>query len=357
MNDLMNRGILYLLCLVPFLHNYLSLHCVVICLAVLSASCLNSFLPGKYVYADSVLYAALAVRFPVLTYFLPLFFYNVKLTDKKSRKIFLLLAGMSVFCFRHAAPQHICYCLLLTLTAVVLQYYKTEIHNTKAQFHQYRDDSVESSLLLKEKHQALLAKQNYEIHVATLTERNRIAREIHDNVGHLLTSSLLQTGALQVVNQDERLNLPLQNLSDTLNTAMTSVRDSVHDLHADSLDMKKALENLLRPITGYEIEFSYECFHEPGKEIRYAFIAISKEAVNNIRKHSNATRIQIRVREHPAFYQLSIADNGTDIKPIRDTGIGLANMRERIENLGGNIHFSTEHGFRILISVMKGERT
>lgn len=354
MNDLINRGILYLLCLVPFLYNSISPASVVICLAILSAGCLCSLLPDKYVYALSLLYAGFAIPFAKLIFFLPLFFYNVETGRGRGRGKFLLLAGISVFCFRHAAPQHICYFFLLTLTAVVLQYYRSEIKNTKVQFHQYRDDNVESSLLLKEKHHALLTKQNYEIHVATLTERNRIAREIHDNVGHLLTSSLLQTGALQVINQDERLNFPLQNLSDTLNTAMTSVRNSVHDLHDDSLDMKKALENLLQSITGYEKELNYECFKEPAKDIRYAFIAISKEAINNVRKHSNATKIQIRIREHPAFYQLVIADNGTDIGPIRDTGIGLANMRERIENLGGNIHFSTQHGFHILISVMKG---
>ena len=50
--------------------------------------------------------------------------------------------------------------------------------------------------------------QDYEIHLATLKERNRIAREIHDNVGHLLSRSLLQTGALQVMNHDKALDAP-----------------------------------------------------------------------------------------------------------------------------------------------------
>ena len=45
--------------------------------------------------------------------------------------------------------------------------------------------------------------QDYEIYLATLKERNRIAREIHDNVGHMLTRSILQLGALSVINKDE----------------------------------------------------------------------------------------------------------------------------------------------------------
>ena len=60
-------------------------------------------------------------------------------------------------------------------------------------FHQIRDDSEEHTLLLSEKNKALLEKQDYEIYAATLRERNRIAREIHDNVGHVLSRSILMT--------------------------------------------------------------------------------------------------------------------------------------------------------------------
>ena len=62
-----------------------------------------------------------------------------------------------------------------------------------------RDDSTEKNLLLEEKNHMLVEKQNYEIYTATLKERNRIAREIHDNVGHLLSRSILITGAAKAV--------------------------------------------------------------------------------------------------------------------------------------------------------------
>ena len=221
MKDLINRGILYLLCLVPFLHNFLSLSCIAVCLAVLSLNCLISCLPSqKYICILTLLYAILAIPFPYLTYFLPLCFYNIDIAHKKNLPVFILLAGTSCICFWHTAPEQTGYMIIVILTACLLQYYHKEIHNTKNQFHKYRDDSVEASLYLKEKHNALLAQQDYELHVATLTERNRIAREIHDNVGHLLTSSILQTGALQVINKDQLLDSPLQNLSDTLNCAI-----------------------------------------------------------------------------------------------------------------------------------------
>ena len=76
----------------------------------------------------------------------------------------------------------------------------------------YRDDSTEINLLLKEKNKNLLINQNYEINNATLTERNRIAREIHDNVGHMLSRAIMITGAIKVVNKNENLTTQLITL-------------------------------------------------------------------------------------------------------------------------------------------------
>ena len=82
-------------------------------------------------------------------------------------------------------------------------------------------------------------------------------------------------------------------------------------------------------------------------------IAIVKEAMANIIKHSNATKVSVMLREHPGFYQLLIEDNGTQSSESDTPGIGLTNMRQRVEALGGNIHFRTEAGFAIMVSIRK----
>ena len=61
------------------------------------------------------------------------------------------------------------------------------------------DSGEEKALLLSEKNKALAEKQNSEIYAATLRERNRIAREIHDNVGHVLSRTILLTGAARAL--------------------------------------------------------------------------------------------------------------------------------------------------------------
>ena len=69
------------------------------------------------------------------------------------------------------------------------------------------------------------------------------------------------------------------------------------------------------------------------RTIKYAFLSITKEALSNIIKHSNATAVSILMREHPALWQLVIQDNGTLQSPSATEGIGLENMKERIRKL------------------------
>ena len=71
----------------------------------------------------------------------------------------------------------------------------------QAQLHRTRDDSFELESILKDKNKRLLSEQDQQVHLATLAERNRIAREIHDNVGHLLSRAILLLGAITTVNK------------------------------------------------------------------------------------------------------------------------------------------------------------
>ena len=92
------------------------------------------------------------------------------------------------------------------------------------------------------------------------------------------------------------------------------------------------------------------------RTIKYAFFSITKAALSNIIKHSNATAVSILMREHPALWQLVIQDNGTLQSPSATEGIGLENMKERIRKLNGTITFSCENGFSIFIAIPKNKK-
>lgn len=214
------------------------------------------------------------------------------------------------------------------------------------------------NLLLEEKNRMLAEKQDYEIYAATLKERNRIAREIHDNVGHLLSRSILITGAAKALNASDALSPVLDNLDHSLNQAMTSIRSSVHDLHDESLNLKEAAESLTSDFTFCPVTLHYDMGFEVPREIKYCFISIVKEALSNVARHSNATLVQITMREHPALYQLCIEDNGTLTESNLETllpnrGIGLSNMNDRLKVLNGNLQITIQKGVCLFITIPK----
>ncbi|QOV20198.1 sensor histidine kinase [Blautia liquoris] len=305
----------------------------------------------QYSFAAAALYTFLALFFPSLYIFIPVFLYHM-LQYELYVPIVVSLLGL---CWHLYGKSNEVFFLILfgLLLSFVLQKKTTEYQALKAKFRQTRDDSTELNLLLDHRNKTLLEKQDYEVYTATLRERNRIAREIHDNVGHMLTRSILTLGAVKTVNKQEGLSPLLDTFEQSLNTAMDSIRSSVHDLHDESIDLSEVIKSLISEFTFAPVELEYDMGLDVPKEIKYSFISITKEALTNVARHSNATRVHITMREHPGLYQISIHDNGTKESTAASTGIGILNMRDRVEALQGHMQILREHGFKLFITIPK----
>lgn len=296
-------------------------------------------------------YALISLLFPPLLLFFPALLY-IMLQYQCHLALMLSGIGFVLYYPSHQAPLWFVMVFGAAL-AFFLQSKSTAYETLSVNYKQTRDDSTELNLLLTEKNQALLEKQDYEIYTATLKERNRIAREIHDNVGHMLSRALLMVGALKAMNTQEPLHEPLQALEGTLHSAMDSVRMSVHDLHDESVNLKEVIQGLINDFDFCPVVLDYDMGIHVPREVKYSFISIVKEALTNIVKHSNATKAYILLREHPALYQLAVEDNGTKSIANKDSGIGLVNLNERVNALKGHIQIRSEHGFRIFITIPK----
>lgn len=319
----------------------------------LTLSCLCTYFANQRICGFIiVLFCLISLPEPHFAPYLPLFLYDILYLNNK----FLLPAGLlaAFYAVFQLPAALLCPFVILNIMSFLLARYSGKNKALLRELHFIRDQSTEAELHLKERNQALIQKQNMEIQAATLSERNRIAREIHDNVGHLLTRSLLQTGALKVINTNPSLEESLNTLNDTLNTAMTSIRTSVHDLHDESINLHRILQEIVSHEPSLRIQLEYDVEHELPRDMKYAFISIVREAINNIHKHSNADCARIVVREHPAFFLLQIQDNGTiEKEPSETDGIGLSGIRDRIQSLGGTLRIDTRHGFLINISIVK----
>ena len=215
-----------------------------------------------------------------------------------------------------------------------------------------RDDNEEIVRLERARRALIVRNQDAEIQMATLKERNRIAREIHDNVGHLLSRCILQLGAVRMVHKEETVAEELASVLDGLNESMTSIRKSVHDLHNEAVDLKQSIEKLIESNSEFTTDFEYDAENDFPMKIKYCIISVITEGFQNAVKHSNGDSISILVREHPGMYQVVFQDNGTGAV-IKEDGIGLHNIENRVRELGGMVSFSVEKGFRIFISIPK----
>ncbi len=225
--------------------------------------------------------------------------------------------------------------------------YMTNLHRT-------RDDSIELESILKDKNRKLLSEQDQQVHMATLAERNRIAREIHDNVGHLLSRAILLLGAISTVNRDESLAPQLKMLADTLDESMEKMRSSVHDLHDDSIDLKKNMDEIIAELKEFNVNTELDLNEALPTEIKLSIIGILKEAVTNILKHSNGDTVSIILHENYNFCTLSVTDNGTLTAAEKNKisvegydGIGLSNIKNRAISLGGDAYIYLNDGFTV----------
>lgn len=323
-------------------------------LTALIICCINYYAGSRPIlFVGTGLYLIAAYFIPAFLYFIPAVAYVWFF-----QKAYLWIGGgLFLYLYRFGINAEMTWLIFFgwfgTALAGVIEYETKRYETLEEQFKKTTDDSRENNLILAEKNQMLLQNQDYEIYTATLKERNRIAREIHDNVGHMLSRSILMVAALKATNKEAVMKEPLTALDSTLNAAMDSIRSSVHDLHDEAINLEEAVKGLVREFTFCEVTYEYDMGRDVPREIKYCFISITKEAMSNIIKHSNAKKVRIIMREHPALYQLCIEDNGK-VGFTQGRGIGLENMKERIQMLNGNIQFRIEKGFRIFITIPKG---
>lgn len=352
LNRLLDKFAILLICMIGFGMSDSFAAPVASMLIAVTVSITVQLSTGKLLASLLILLSAASCAFvPVISCAMPLMLYDA-LWEKK-----WWLISPAVLAFMKLGallPAQIIITAAGMIVAVIIFKRVSKLEETVGKLTQLRDEITEKNLQLSGQNTRLAEAQDTEVHLATLRERNRIAREIHDNVGHMLTRSLLQSGALIIINKDENLREPLQSLKDTLDTAMTSIRQSVHDLHDDSIDLKKLISDDLSTVEGrFKTDLDYDMSGNVPGNIKLCIAGVVKEGVSNAVKHSNGDKLKLVVREHPGFYQLMLEDNGRSGR-IKETGIGLKNMEDRVRNVGGTISFNaSEKGFRIFMSVPK----
>ena len=310
-----------------------------------------------------IAFTLVVMFFPVTIVVLPVIYYDIARSRNYIAAGLGLISILNSISSISSDPKVFLYIILISILSVILCIYTEEKNAIKREYKKLRDDSSEKNTRLRSQNVELIQARDTEIHNAQLSERNRIAREIHDNVGHTLSRAILQMGALLAIHKEEPIHSELEGVRATLDDAMNSIRSSVHDLHDDSIDVKGSILQLADSLKGkYNVHMDIDIGDETPRTIKYAIIGITKEAVSNIIKHSTNSDVDIRLNEHPSMYQLIIYDYNANGKSEKsdtsklsgsEPGMGLENIRGRVEAVNGKLNITTDKGFKIFVSIPK----
>ena len=191
-----------------------------------------------------------------------------------------------------------------------------------------------------------------------LTERNRLAREIHDGLGHYLTSIHIQLKAAQaVLKENPDVAQEAMNKAEYLaQEALNDVRRSVTALRADQPSLGNVSE-AIRELIPTDSDGPTYTFEVTGKErelppsISWMLYRAAQETLTNIRKHAEASRVDIRLNYDDRQVNLTVTDDGRGADSL-DGGFGISGLRERVQILGGTMDVVTTpgKGFSVQIS-------
>lgn len=196
---------------------------------------------------------------------------------------------------------------------------------------------------------------------AALQERNRVAREIHDALGHTLTAQSVQLDSglhLLNTNQIEEAGSFLKTAKSLCAQALQEVRQSVTMLRSDYL-LGKSLESAIATLL---MEFQATTAITPAVtinlpqtfslEISSTVYRIVQAALTNIMLHSHATEVMLQITVQSYTLYIVIKDNGQGFNPAQNsTGFGILGMRERALALHGKFNLISEPGTGCLITV------
>ena len=203
---------------------------------------------------------------------------------------------------------------------------------------------------------AKLKKLTQRVFDAQEEERGRVARELHDGISQLLVGVryALDNARRRLERGDPTAQEPLLKGIASLGEAITEVRRISRDLRPgvlDDLGLGPAIKTLAEDFqarTGITCDFATVVFRNRlDNDAKIALYRIAQEALTNIERHAGATAVQIDLRGHRRGGTLQIIDNGRGLSAderSRASGLGLRNMQERMEQMGGTLRLSEAPG-------------
>jgi signal transduction histidine kinase len=214
---------------------------------------------------------------------------------------------------------------------------------------------------LEDAHQQLHAYAAQVEALAVAEERNRLAREIHDSLGHYLTAMTMQLQAAGqlIVKDPPRAAESIVKAEEMARESLAEVRRSVAALRASPVDTTTLSDAIGKLIQNLHDDGIATTFTTEGKsqllpiQAKTTLYRAAQEGLTNVRKHANASAVEVKLAYKPKKVTLTITDNGTGQRGQKGNGFGLLGLRERATLLGGSLEAGNDPGggFRLHFAV------
>ncbi|MFC2032655.1 histidine kinase, partial [Chloroflexota bacterium] len=199
--------------------------------------------------------------------------------------------------------------------------------------------------------------------IAVLEERNRMAREIHDSLAQGFAGVVLQLEAAEQALDDDtdQVQLHLNKARELARESLSDARRSVWALRPQALEQLRLVEAIDQQIdlftedSGIKVDFSISGNNRIlSADIEHVLLRIFQESLTNVKKHAEASWVEVILGFKDNMVGLQVRDNGvgfnTDVPT--QSGFGLISMRERAKLIGGTIEINSERGTGTQIEVM-----
>jgi two-component system sensor histidine kinase DesK len=196
----------------------------------------------------------------------------------------------------------------------------------------------------------LLKAQEEIEHLAKVAERERIARDLHDVLGHTLSVIILKSElAGKLMDRDpQRAGNEIREVEQISRQALSEVRDAIRGYRSQGLPAELAQAKATLETAGIAVQCEAARIALPALHESVLSMAV-REAITNVVRHAHARTCRLRLEQQNGSCRLEIADDGRG--GVQAEGNGLRGMRERVEMLGGTLNRLSEAGTRLIITL------
>lgn len=290
---------------------------------------------------------------------------SIDLFTIKSMAIKIVLGGIILFIsaepFTTADLKDNITCLVLIAILFMLLRYIASLYSTKLEAQKLYDKLRISEEKLIEANTELEGYVQSIEEITVLKERNRISREIHDSVGHALSTAIIQLSAMETIAEKEESQLKemIKNLRLFINDSFQDVKKAVRELKPSEYDNYQGVFRLqdvcknFEKMTGIKVKtvMSKGEWNLSSKQINHLY-RITQEALSNSLKHGKATQVNVIMNFTDDEFIISFNDNGIGTDKIIESGVGLKSIKERAEELNGMVDLKSSKGNGFFIKVM-----